>query len=215
MTSDTALIKKIGKEDRKFVTIANIDDVLYLFDQNTHTVVKVFGKNYTEEEKFCDTKYETAKMISVFPNMFLMDSVYSHEMQIMDDQGNVVFKDKSEPRSQQGSLTSIYYSGIENSGGTEKDKLVYFSRTQYSMYQFNRDKLKAQFTLSLDEKELLELMRLVACAEDNEINENDVYDLKIWTKKLERMEIMRGEVHCNCGEKILEIVKTILKRKCS
>lgn len=210
LESDTVLIRKIGKKERKFIRITNMDELLYLFDKNTHSVVKIARSNYSKEEKFCDTTYESIKMVSVFPNMFLMDSVYSHEMQIIDAQKKVIFQEESEPRGQQGSLESMYYSGIENSGCIENNRLLYFSRAFCSMYQFNGGKLEARFTLSLDKDEFLELKSLVACAEDKEINENDIYDLKMWTKKIEKMEIKKEIVHCNCGEKILETAKNNL-----
>lgn len=206
--SDTVFLGQLGSSTRRFTNITNIDNKLYLFDENTHSIIKVSGEKYSEEEEFRNTTYEAVKMARVFPDMFTVDSVSGNEMQVVNAKNEVIFQEGDESLIQQGSLGSIYYAGIGNDSYMGDTVSFYFSKSACSMYQFRSGSLEEQFTMFLDEDELSKLSNLAAFIEDEDVNENDVYEVKIWIKKLEKTKNRKEKVSSNCGEKILQVVKT-------
>ncbi len=207
MENEIVCFKQLGSSTRRFTNIANIGDILYSFDENTHSIVKVFGEKFTEEAEFRNVTYEVVKMMSVFPDMFMVDSVYSNEMQIIDARNEVIFQEEKRPCTRRGKLNSIYYYGVENSGGMRNDISFYFSKSACSMYQLNSGKLEAQFTMILNEDEFNKIISFVGSTEDTETDESDIYGLKMWIKKLEKAKDKRDKIRHNYGEKILQVVK--------
>ena len=207
MESETVCLRQLGSSARRFTNIASIGDALYLFDEDTRFIIKVSGTNFTEEEKFRNITYEVVKMMSVFPDMLMVDSVYNNEMQIIDAKNEVVFQEENKSCTRQGNLDSIYYSGIENSGNMENSISFYFSKSACLMYQLKSGKPDVQFTMALNKDELNKIVSFVVSMEDEEMNESDVYGLKMWTKKLEGMKGKEEKKQCKYGEKILQVVK--------
>lgn len=207
MDSDTISLRKVGSSKRQFTNVTNIGDELYLFDKYTHAIVEICGVNYTQEREYQKTSCEVAKMNTILPDLLLIDPVDKQEMQIMDVEGNIVFQTEREENVCAGSLYSTYYSGIENDSNMTSDIFSYFSRATHSMYQFNSGKIEKQFSMKLEDSEFNKLRNLICCVEELEVDENDIYDLEVWTKGLKERRNLKQEMQQNCGKKILQAVK--------
>jgi len=209
-TSDAA-IKKSGNPERQFSMIASIDDELYLLDSITGKIFQMDRKNLIEKE-FYKSPYERICLTGVTPDMLLIDSVDSSELQIMNREKKIIYKTENHQSVHKGSLHSAYNSGIKSSNCINEDAFFYFSRVDYLMYIYNKGKPESYFSIGLKDKESDRLKDMICKTMQAKADENDIYGLREWTGELGKSEKI-DKAHSACGKKILETVKEVKRGK--
>ncbi len=205
--SNAIAIKKIGNSSRQFSSIAYVDNSLYLFDECTHAVVEVCSEEFDQVRELFKTVFSLAKLTSISQHMMLIDPADCCEMQIYNIKEKNVFKFKEDRADKSGNMYSVYYSGIENDTPISSGGAYYFSRTSYCMYQFKDKDLQCKYFMSLDDVQFSKLASLLVNMKDKEYEENIIYNVKIWTKGLEKQVYSNKNNGHSCGKMILQKVK--------
>ena len=206
METDTVSYQSLGDTSWSFTSIANIGKDLYLFDEQLHVVMKFGGKGYTEVEKFCDLPHKNVRMVSIYPDLLLLDSIEDYEILILDREKKIVFQTGGGKNIWNSGLHSQYYCGIEGCNQEDCVPCFYYSRGTYSMHRFDGKGKVRQLPIKLEPGELQKLTAFFE-RENGEADENDIYTLEKWIKGMGKTEAGEKRLRDNCGKRILEAVK--------
>lgn len=206
INTENIFIKEIGSTSRQFTNITNIAGKLCVFDEATHNIIEILGENHGEERDFYKTEFRMIKMFCIFSNYLLLDSVDSCDSQIIDSTGNLVFQTKAQKNIGGSNMYSAYYSGITNNN-TGLIESFYFSRSMYSFCKLKKCKLGNQYSAVLKNKEYNTVKSWLPDLDNSESDENDIYRLSDWLKRIKRKQYIENRGQKNYGIKIHEIIK--------
>jgi len=210
MESKVVSIKKLGASNRKYSTLTNIGDDLYLFDIESRCIIRIRGEDYKEEE-FYNISCAWGIMGQVSPGLILFDPEGTQGLLIMNTAGEIIYEMKEKKECIQ--KDSLHYSGLKSSNNISNEIFYYFSGYTYTILQFNKGMLKKQFFLKLDLTEYHKLQNLVGTASQMEFTENAIYGLVSWIEDLKRYDKQEERIQRNYGKDIMEAVKNQINEK--
>lgn len=198
---------QLGKQNRQYTQIASAGARIFLLNDAKHYIVEISKENFLDEKEIREIPWKTIKMTDVSPSLFLFDIVDNHEIQIMDEDRNIVFRMKEEQLIGESSLHSAFFSGIEGDGRMPSETFYYFSWAAYVMYQFRGADLENCFSMSLKGNVIDGLRKQLIYLSNMESNENDIYGLDIWMKGLKEKADLKQKKRRSNGEEILKVIK--------
>ncbi len=208
MKTDRICIKKIGGMEHKFTNIANIGNILYLFDKANKIIITTVYNSFMEKEKY-PIACEGTKMISIHSDFIIFDSIDSTNIQIRDAEGSVVFSNETELKVHYRSLYNDFLYGIESSNYTGGN-FYYFYMPDCVMYQIYQGKVIDQFSMRLENVGLNKLEEAIICSKNLGSSENELNNLGLWINRLNEINTNVSKLKQGCGEKILNVVKGAL-----
>lgn len=208
MKSDRVEVKSLGKGERSYTNITNIENTLYLFDKSTNSIVQVCGETYLQEKVICTIPYESTRLITIHNRYMLLDPS-DESLYVLDQDGNLIFKNAGELNFQENGLLSSYLCGVEADNYASQDVMYYFNMSSGGVCLFKDGKPLSSFSMLLQENEIDCLKKLFNNASEREDKENVIYDLKVWIKS-KKMNALQNVSRESCGERVVCKVKNCL-----
>jgi len=199
-------VKRLGDSNRKYSTLTNLGNDLYLFDIESNCIIRIRGEDYKEDE-FYNISCAWGTMGRVSPELILFDPEGSQGFLIMDSEGKIIFEMKDKKGCIQ--KDSLHYSGLKSSNDISNENFYYFSGYTYTMLQFNRGMLKRQFPMKLNPTECHKLQNLIGTVRQMEFAESIIYGLVSWIESLKKYDRQEEKNRKNCGKDIMEVVKKL------
>lgn len=196
--SDTMQIKRIEGKDN-YVSISNIRNELYLFNQESCEIVALH--NYTLKKPFIRLYFHDIKMNTINSNFIMVDDANSSAFQILSSNGEIIVDKKNIPRIYDSSLYSNYYNGIGYGD------CYYFDNSHLLLYELDHGKIKNKYSFIICEEEFIKLKKQLCNVSDSEIMENEIFSLETWTKEILKSENILFKKPQNYGKKIWKKVK--------
>jgi hypothetical protein len=201
--NDTILLKRLGNKNRKYTNITNFQDKLYLYDQDTFSIIKMEGDNYEIEKNFCKIECNGIRMTSVLSDLIIIDPADRAELQVLDANKKMIFRSEKLDDFATSSLGSPYCNGVQSSNIKNNEHEFYFSRASYSMYQFGKGEEIKTFKMKLEKEELNKVLKHISMIEQQELGENDVNKLEVWMEKLQEKLKKKDSLKQACDKSIL------------
>lgn len=209
MQTDMVSVKRLGLMKHKFTNITNLGQMLYLFDWEAHSIIKIQKEDYSVEEEICVLPYGGIKIRGINSEFLLIDPIDDESIQVIDAEGKPVFKFDERKDVCMNSMASTFHCGVERSNCAQSEFSYYYNVSAGLFYQFDKGKLKRQFPITLGNNECSKWRDEYLDLINMETKENDIYNLDVWINNLRGMKTVKNKQQQSNGEKILY---AILKR---
>ncbi len=210
LKSETASLKTFGSKGRRYTAITNIGNRLYLFDRPADCIVKIDRGNIDQEE-IIYIKKGAVRMAAISSDLLIVDDIYHHEMQIINIEGKIISNIDKKQKRKRENLCATGYDYTESTNIVSPENIFYFSKSTNCMYEFEKGKLKMEYSMELNKMEFEKLKAIVSSMEEVgtiPLIENDIYNLNVWTKALRKRNTdCNKKVFHLCGERILQDIK--------
>ena len=197
-------IQDISSVESDFVSIANIGNNVFLYDELLHEMVKI-EKNSFEKENLYYLPFIGIKMNTINSKFILIDPVDNDEIRIIDSDGKIIYKDDKCIGELKNSLypdlkCGTIYEGEENSS-------YYYNSNNFLLSEFRNGEIYKSYKFMLQKAEFTKLKEIIMNMKQHETLENEMFGLNLWIRQVEDMADHQAKGYRNSGKTILEKVK--------
>lgn len=190
---------------RQYTHLTGLNDEFYIYDKKENVITKRH-KDFTGKEKNVISVIFKNVILSNFGSRYiLLDSNYDGRMMVIDEEGTIIYQNDTKDILKK-SLDYTYYEGVI-SEQNEISGTYYFNMSDNKLYEFDNGRVNHQFKFFLTSNELQKIKLLLENQMQTECIENELYNIDMWTKQINKFTVRYRKEHRCCGELIIDLVK--------
>lgn len=203
-------IQDISSVESDFVSISNVGDKIFLFDETTCELIKIC-KDRSQKANQYSLPFKAVKINTINSKYIMVDAADKSEVRLINSEGKLVYRSEA---NMSGPKNSLYPSLLCGMIYEQNENICYYYNVvDFLIYKFCNGEIVETYKFVLFESELTKLKNMNWDVRQYEVLENEVFNLESWLKCIREIIVPYEKRYSNCGRNILESVKYYVIKK--